>query len=78
MPNPVYLDGPLEGAEHEVSEDAIEQGMYRYGPETVYTFTLVEMFGFRVPVASLRGGIPDHQLLFDGLASDAAKRAASQ
>jgi hypothetical protein len=78
MPNPVYLDGPLHGAVHEVTEEAIEQGIYRYGPDVVYTFTVVEMFGFRLPVASVANGIPTHQLLFDNLASESTKRAAGR
>ena len=80
MPAPVFLDGPLKGEHHEIPEDAIEQGIYRYGPEPhqVYTFTVVALFGFNVPVASTRNGIPDHQLLFDNLVADHTKRAAGR
>lgn len=78
MASPVYLDGPLHGQHHEVPEDVIEQGIYRTESGVVYTFTLVEVFGFRLPVASTANGIPNHQLLFDNLASDRAKQAAGR
>lgn len=78
MASPVYLDGPLHGQQHEVPEDVIEQGIYRTETGAVYTFTLVEVFGFRLAVASTANGIPHHQLLFDNLVNDAAKRAAGR
>ena len=80
MASPLYLDGPLHNQVHEVPDDLIEQGIYRYGPQDheIYTFTIVHMFGQQTIVASTRSAIPDDQLLFDHLASDAAKRAAGR
>ena len=80
MASPVYLDGPLHNQVHEVPDDLIEQGIYRYGPQAheTYTFTIVHMFGQQVIVASSRNAIPEDQLLFDHLASDAGKRAAGR
>lgn len=79
MASPVYLDGPLAGTEHQVPESVIEQGVYRAGPDLateVYTFTRVQLLGRVVVVASTAGGIPQMHMLFDALASDAAKAAA--
>jgi hypothetical protein len=79
MASPVWLDGPLEGQDHSVSEDAIEQGIYRAGPDLateVYTFTRVQVFGRVVVVASVAGGIPQMSQLFDALTSVAAQAAA--
>lgn len=80
MASPLYLDGPLHNQVHEVPDDQIEQGMYRFGPadHEIYTFTIVHMFDQQVIVASNRNSIPGNQLLFDHLASDAAKRAAAR
>lgn len=80
MASPVYLDGPLHNQVHEVPDDLIEQGIYRYGTQQheIYTFTLVHMYGQEVIVASTGTTIPADQLLFDHLASDAAKRAAGR
>ena len=77
MTSPVWLDGPLEGQDHEVPADLIEQGMYRsgYEPDSIYTFTRVQLFDRIVVVGSVRGGIPSPDLLFRFLASDAAKKA---
>lgn len=78
MANPVWLDGPLEGQEHLVPDELVEQGMYRAGPEpdSIYTFTRVQFLGKVVTVASTAGRIPPHDVLFGALASAAARRAA--
>lgn len=62
MASPVWLDGPLQGAEHPVTEEEIEQGSYAFlsgsltggsPPEyVVYTFTIVQVLGREVVVAS--------------------------
>lgn len=80
MTSPVWLDGPLAGQEHQVSPEAIEQGMYR--PEqdmnSVYTFTKVMFFDHVVIVGSAARGIPSPDLLFTHLASEQAQRAVEQ
>lgn len=78
MASPVWMDGPLRNQVHEVPDDQIEQGIYRYGPQPdqTYTFTIVHMYGRKLVVASTLNGIPPEGVLFEQLASDAAKRAA--
>lgn len=77
MTSPVWLDGPLEGQDHEVTADMIEQGMYRSGPDldSIYTFTRVVLFDKVVVVGSVQGGIPSPDVLFRHLASPGAQRA---
>ena len=77
MTSPVWLDGPLEGQDHAVSADAIEQGMYRASEDqsAIYTFTRVQLFDKVVVVASAGNGIPSPDILFRHLASAAGQRA---
>jgi hypothetical protein len=76
MATPVWLDGSLAGALHEVSEDAIEQGMYRHTPTEVYTFALVEVFQRRLVVASVKTSPLGFDELFAALLTPQAQRAA--
>jgi hypothetical protein len=76
MITPVWLDGSLKGQVHEVSEQAVQEGSYPVTPQEVYTFTRVQLLGRVVVVASVRGGIPQMDLLFDRLTSPAAQAAA--
>lgn len=78
MANPVWMDGPLEGQEHLVPDDVVEQGSYRYKPDVVYTFALVEVFFHRLVVASVKTGLVDFPALFERLLTPEAKRAAQQ
>lgn len=77
MISPVWLDGPLEGQDHPVPEDLIEQGMYRSGADlnSIYTFTRVRVFDRIVVVGSVSSGIPSPDLLFRHLTSPAGQRA---
>lgn len=80
MATPVWMDGPLAGAQHEVSADAVEQGMYVFehphGARTVYTFALVEVFYRRLVIASVKTGVVDFAELFSRLLTAEAQRAA--
>lgn len=76
MAHPIWMDGPLEGQDHEVSDEVIEQGMYHYRPDVVYTFSQAMVVHRRVTVASCAGRIPSLESLFTLLASPAAQRAA--
>jgi hypothetical protein len=76
MASPVWLDGPLSRAVHEVPDETVEQGMYRYSERDVYTFTLVEVFQHRLVVASVRTGVLDFQTLFERLMTPEAQQAA--
>lgn len=78
MTSPLWLDGPLEGQQHEVSAEVIEQGMYHYSPEVVYTFTRVRLFDRIAVVASAANGIPSPDLLFRHMASADAQRAVER
>jgi hypothetical protein len=73
---PVYLDGPLAGLEHPVTDEMFEQGSYAYGPNSIYTFSRVMVFSRVIDVASVVNGIPDQALLFGKLMSDSAQAAA--
>jgi hypothetical protein len=74
MASPVYLDGPLDGLEHPVSDDVIEQGMYRYA-DVIYTWTLVRFMDRDILVGSTGSGIPSPDLLFAKLTTQAAQNA---
>jgi hypothetical protein len=75
MSSPVWLDGPLAGQQHEVSAEAIEQGMYRHGAD-VYTFGLVEVFNRRIVVASVKTSPLGFDEIFAALLTPEAQRAA--
>lgn len=75
MASPVWIDGPLKGQQHEVSADAVEQGMYRLGAD-VYTFALVEVFNKRLVVASVKTSPLGFDELFATLLTPEAQRAA--
>ena len=76
MATPVWLDGSLAGAAHEVSADVIEQGMYRTALQEVYTFGLVEVFQRRIVVASVKTSPLGFDELFAALLTPEAQRAA--
>jgi hypothetical protein len=73
--HPVFLDGPWAGEDWPVNPGVIEQGQLPASGDQVYTFTKVQLFDRVVVVASLSGTIPDLDVLFNALASDAARRA---
>lgn len=75
MATPLWLDGPLKGEAHHVTEDQIEQGMYRAGSQ-IYTFTVVGLIQREIVVASVANGIPSPELLFSALLTPEAQRAA--
>ena len=80
MPSPVWIDGPLEGRQHEVTQDIIEGGSYAFkagdGAPVFYTFARVQMLSRTVVVASAFNGILPYELLFAKLAAPAAQAAA--
>jgi hypothetical protein len=81
MPNPVYLDGPLEGRQdHPVPQAEIDTGqivVQRAGmPPVVYTVTRVQVFGKILVVASEKGGLPAQELLFERLVTAQGQAAA--
>jgi hypothetical protein len=75
MASPVWLDGTLAGQQIEVTADVIEQGIYRSGPDEIYTFALVEVFHRRVVVASAKNGVISFDTLFEALLTPVAQRA---
>jgi hypothetical protein len=77
---PVFMDGPLVDETITVDESQVEQGMFPYthtpgGEQVIYTFTIVQLFGRGVVVASQTGGIPTLDQMWDFLATAAAKAA---
>lgn len=77
MASPVWLDGPLQGQQHEISSTAVDEGMYSYRPGVIYTFTLVNVLEHRLVVASVANGIPSPAMLFGALMTPEAQRAQS-
>jgi hypothetical protein len=84
---PAFLDGPLAGTVHEVDDSVIDAGSYAFqadaaevgqAPPSVvfYTFARVQMLNRVIVVASAKNGILPYDVLFDALASPAAKAAA--
>jgi hypothetical protein len=74
--SPVWIDGPLKGHEHEIPPEAVDDGMYRYTPADIYTFTRVGVFGREVVVASTKTGLLDLETLARELLTSAAYKAS--